>query len=129
MYYYLLFIFHQYDFQTYVSDRSQCFKSHAMFDFEFAYKLQLHYYIHRLVFIIWMVEIIKMKIPLGSWKLYLYAKKTYHENQQNEIFALQNKRCAKYTLEKRTHPTVPVYHTLLPYNIHNMHTPYSVIMP
>ena len=28
------------DFQTYASDRSQCFKSHGMFDF--AYKLQLH---------------------------------------------------------------------------------------
>ena len=42
-----LFIFHQYDFQTYASDRFQCFKSHGMFDF--AYKLQLHYNIYRLV--------------------------------------------------------------------------------
>ena len=60
--------------------------------FEFAYKLQLlHYNIFRLVlvFTIWTVKIIKMKIPLGSWKL--YAK--------NEIF--KNKRCAKYTLEKK----------------------------
>ena len=42
----------------------QCFKSHGMFDF--AYKLQLHYNIHRLVFTIWTVKIIKMQIPLGS---------------------------------------------------------------
>ena len=34
-----LLIFYQYDFQTYVSDRSQCFKSHGVFDF--AYKLQV----------------------------------------------------------------------------------------
>ena len=59
-----LFIFHQYDFQTYVSNRSQCFKSHGMFDF--AYKLQLHYNIYRLVFAFWMVKIIKVKIPLVS---------------------------------------------------------------
>ena len=51
-----------------LSDRSQCFKSHGMFDF--AYKLQLHYNIYRLVFTIWMVNIIKMKIPLSSCKLY-----------------------------------------------------------
>ena len=63
-----LHIFHQYDFQTYVSDRSQCFKSHGMFDF--AYKLQLYYNIYRLVSTICMVKIIKMKIPLGSCKLY-----------------------------------------------------------
>ena len=48
----------------YVSDRSQCFKSHGMFNF--AYKLQIHYNIYRLVFTIWMVTIIKIKIPLGS---------------------------------------------------------------
>ena len=35
-----LLMFHQYDFQTYVSDKSQCFKSHGVFDF--AYKLQLY---------------------------------------------------------------------------------------
>ena len=33
-----------------VSDRSQCFKSHGVFDF--AYKLQLHYNIYKLVFTI-----------------------------------------------------------------------------
>ena len=60
----ILFIFHQYDFQTHVSDRSQCFKSNGMFDF--AYKLQLHYNIYRLFFTIWTLKIIKMKIPLGS---------------------------------------------------------------
>ena len=32
--------------------------------FDFAYKLQLHYNIYRLVFTIWMVKIINMKIPL-----------------------------------------------------------------
>ena len=37
---------------------------------EFAYKLQLHYNLYRLVFTIWTVKIIKMKIPLGSCKLY-----------------------------------------------------------
>ena len=63
-----LFIFPQYDFQIYVSDRSQCFKSHGMFNF--GHKLQLHYNIYRLVFTIWMVKIIKMKILLGSCKLY-----------------------------------------------------------
>ena len=73
-----LFIFYQNDFQTYVSDRSQCFKSHGMFDF--AYKLQLHYNIYRLVFTIWMVKIIKMKIPL----------EICHENQQNEIFKIKD---------------------------------------
>ena len=51
-----------------LSDRSQCLESHGMFDF--AYKLQLHYSIYRLVFTIWMVKVIKMKIPLGSCKLY-----------------------------------------------------------
>ena len=51
-------------FQTYVSDRYQCFNSHSMFDF--TYKLQLHYNIYRLVFTILMVKFIKMKIPLGS---------------------------------------------------------------
>ena len=45
-----LFIFYQNDFQIYASDRSQCFKCHGMFDF--AYKLQLHYNIYRLVFTI-----------------------------------------------------------------------------
>ena len=30
----------------------------------------------------------KVKIPLGSCKL--YAKKTYHENQQNEIFKIRD---------------------------------------
>ena len=44
-----------------------------------------------------MVKIIKMKIPLGSWKL--YTKRNIHK------WDLQNKRCAKYTLEKRVHPT------------------------
>ena len=63
-----LLIFHQYDFQTYVSGISQCFKSHGVFDF--AYKLQLHYNIYKLVFTIWMVKIIKKKIPLDSCKLY-----------------------------------------------------------
>ena len=65
-----LLIFHQYDFQTYVSDRSQsqCFKSHGVFDF--AYKLQLQYNMYKLVFTIWMIKIIKRKIPLGSCKLY-----------------------------------------------------------
>ena len=43
--------------------------SMAMVD-EFAYKLQLHYNFYRLVFPIWMVKIIKMKIPLGFCKLY-----------------------------------------------------------
>ena len=40
--------------------------------FEFAYKLQLYYNMYRLVFIIWTItiKIIKMKIPLGSCKLY-----------------------------------------------------------
>ena len=33
----IMFIFHQYDFQTYISDRFQCFKCHGIFDF--AYKL------------------------------------------------------------------------------------------
>ena len=47
---------------------SQCFKSYSMFDF--AYKLKLHYNIYRLVFTIWTVKIIKMKIPLGSCKSY-----------------------------------------------------------
>ena len=63
-----LLIFHQYDFQTYVSDRYQCFKSHGVF--HFAYKLQLHYNIYKLVFTIWTIKIIKRKIPLGSCKLY-----------------------------------------------------------
>ena len=39
---------------------------HGMYMFDFAYKLQLHYNIYRLVFTIWMVKIIKMKIPLGT---------------------------------------------------------------
>ena len=38
--------------------------------FDFAYKFQLHYNIYKLVFTIWTVKIIKMKIPLGSCKLY-----------------------------------------------------------
>ena len=44
-YLFSLFIFHQYDFQTYASDsyRSQCFKYHDMFDF--AYKLHCNYII------------------------------------------------------------------------------------
>ena len=50
------------------SNRSQCFKSHGVFDF--TYKLQLHYNIYKLVFTIWMIKIIKRKIPLGSCKLY-----------------------------------------------------------
>ena len=61
-----LFIFHQNDFQTYVSDRSQCFISHGMFE----YKLQLYHNIYRLVFTMWTIKIMKMKIPLGSCKLY-----------------------------------------------------------
>ena len=65
----VIIYFHQYDFQAYVSDRSQCFKSQGMF--EFAYKLQLHYNIYRLDSTIW---IIKMKIPLGSCKLYAKRK-------------------------------------------------------
>ena len=84
-----LFIFHQYDFQTYTSDRSQCFKSHGMFDF--AYKLQLHNNIYRLVFTIWMVKIIKMKIPSGTQVPESYMQnKTYHENQQNKIFKIKD---------------------------------------
>ena len=63
-----LLIFHQYDFQTYASNRSQCFKSHGVFDL--TYKLQLHYNIYKLVFTIWKIKIIKRKIPLGSCKLY-----------------------------------------------------------
>ena len=59
--------------------------------FDFAYKLQLHYNIYRLVFTTWSwtVKIIKMKIPLGSCKLYAKTK-TYHENQQNEIFKIKD---------------------------------------
>ena len=87
---------YQYDFQTYVSDRSQCFKSHGIFDF--TYKLKLHYNIYRLVFTIWTVKIIK--IPLGSLKL--YAKRNIPWEWAK--WDLQNKRCAKYALEKRAHP-------------------------
>ena len=50
----ILLISLQYDFQTYVSNRSQYFKSHGVFDF--AYKLQLHYNIYKLVFTIWMIK-------------------------------------------------------------------------
>ena len=61
----IIIYFHQYDFQTYVSDKYQCFKSHAIHGmFDFAYKLQLHYNVYKLVFTItiWMVKIIKMRI-------------------------------------------------------------------
>ena len=99
-----LFIFHQNDFQTYVSNRSQCFKSHGMFGF--AYKVQLHYNIYNLVFTIWMLKIIKMKIPLGSWKL--YAKRNIPWEWAK--WDLQNERCAKYTLEKGATLAL-MYHT------------------
>ena len=56
-------------------------KSHSMFDF--AYKLQLHYNIHRLVFTICMAKTIKMKIPLGTGTVQVpesyMQKETYHE--------------------------------------------------
>ena len=42
-----------------------------------------------------------MKIPLGSYKL--YAKRNLP--WESAKWDLQNKRCAKYTLEKRAHPT------------------------
>ena len=38
--------------------------------FDFAYKLQLHCNIYKLVFTIWTIKTIEMKIPLGSCKLY-----------------------------------------------------------
>ena len=41
-----------------------------MYVFDFAYKLQLHYNIYKLVFTIWNVKIMKMKLPLGSCELY-----------------------------------------------------------
>ena len=71
VHHYLFFIKMIFKLMNLINDRSQCFKSHGMFDF--AYKLQLLYNIYniyRLVFTIWMVKIIKMKIPLGSCKLY-----------------------------------------------------------
>ena len=71
-----------------------------MYMFDFAYKLQLHYNIYKLVFIICTVKIIKMKIPLGSWKL--FAKRNIPWEWAK--WDLQNKRCAKYTLEKRARP-------------------------
>ena len=37
---------------------------------DFANKLQLHNNMYTLIFPIWTVKIIKMKIPLGSCKLY-----------------------------------------------------------
>ena len=43
-------------------------ESHGMVDF--AYKLQLHSNIYTLIFPIWKKNIIKVKIPLGSCKLY-----------------------------------------------------------
>ena len=43
-----------------------------------------------------------MKIPLGSCKL--YAKRNIPG--ESAKWYLQNKRCAKYTLEKRAHPTI-----------------------
>ena len=65
------------------------FKSHGVIDF--AYKLQLHYNIYRLVFTIWMVKIIKMKIPLGWLVPESYMQKEIcHENQQNEIFKIKD---------------------------------------
>ena len=33
-------------------------------------------------------------------------KETYHENQQNEMIFKRKDACAKYTLEKRAHPSV-----------------------
>ena len=51
-----------------LSDRSQCLESHGIVDF--AYKLQLYYNIYTLIFPIWMENIIKVKTPLGSCKLY-----------------------------------------------------------
>ena len=47
-----------------------------------------------------MEKIIKMKIPLGSWKLYAKGNIPWESGKWH----LQNKRCAKYTLEKRAHP-------------------------
>ena len=58
----------KFDFLICLSDRSQCLESHGMVDF--AYKLQLHYTIYTLIFPIWMENIIRGKIPLGSCKLY-----------------------------------------------------------
>ena len=51
-----------------LSDRSQYLESHGMVDF--AYKLQLHYNFCALIFLIWTIKIINVKIPLGSYKLY-----------------------------------------------------------
>ena len=58
----------KFDFLICLSDRSQCLEFHVMVDF--AYKLQLHYNIYTLIFPIWTENIIKVKIPLGSYKLY-----------------------------------------------------------
>ena len=58
----------KFDFLICLSDRSQCLESHGIVDF--AYKLQLHYNIYTLILSIWMENIIKVKILLGSCKLY-----------------------------------------------------------
>ena len=46
-----------------------------------------------------------MKIPLGSCKS--YAKRNIP--WESAKWDLQNKRCAKYTLEKRAHPNTVLY--------------------
>ena len=56
----------------------------------FAQKLQLHYNIYTLIFPIWMENILKMKIPLGSCELYAKRNIPYHENQQSEIFKIRD---------------------------------------
>ena len=66
--------------------------------------IKLHYNIYRLVFTIWTVKIIKMKIPLGSCTLYAKRNMPW----ESAKWDLQNKKCAKYTLEKRAHPS-PYY--------------------
>ena len=75
---------------------------HGMYMFDFAYKLQLHYNIYRLVSTIWMVKIIKMKIPLGSCKSSYMQKETYHENQheQDEIFKIKDAMCKIFFRKK-----------------------------
>ena len=57
-------------------DRSQCLESHSMIDF--VYKLQLHYNIYTLIFPIWMENIVKVNIPLGSCNVRHMQKETYH---------------------------------------------------
>ena len=42
-----------------------------------------------------------MKIPLGSWKLYGKRNLPW----ESAKWDLQNKRCAKYALEKRANPS------------------------